>query len=627
MEEHLAIPKIKRKIAKDPTSGSFSQMGPCTASNANVNIAKQWLNKCLCDHKGCTKPKAICLGHPLRLVAVGSKTAEPFLYETESGTQVPDYLTLSHCWGTQTMPLRLESDHLESFKKAIPFHSLSKTFQDAVTLVRRLGYEFIWIDSLCIIQDSKSDWQIESEFMGNIYRNSVCTLAATASTGGDGGLFRIRNTLKNERCQVWGDETHGIYVGLEKTIPLARYRRDVGKGPLNTRAWVLQERYLSPRVLHFSSNAVYWDCHEQHLCDYGYQINEEASFSFGFDEGFARPFQLDAKYPLKDFSQRWQFSVEKYCQMDLTHESDRLMAFHGIIQYYEEQTGLECVSGLWRQFFPAHLLWRVPHASLRPVYSESEIPSWCWAVVEKPIQYAPPNAENMSIGFWHPINDGGWPIHPVVDPDSPHAVKNVVAEFSRQIDLGVDPENGYSSTKVNCITYHAGSSSPTLASVSGQLRAATGTVLLVEDIFTQKQDGAILSAVEMTTQQPPRTLICQWPDNSTFQPENVVYLRVQVEGAHRPKKQRFLSSLFYTNEDSINGDDETLLAPYALHISGIMLENTRTPNTYKRVGYFRAVETFRKAPSPHPKGVNVEDLAFKDGWFGVGSDAQLFEII
>ncbi|KAH8592823.1 heterokaryon incompatibility protein-domain-containing protein, partial [Bisporella sp. PMI_857] len=302
---------------------------------------------------------------------------------------MPDYLTLSHCWGA-TMPLKLESSSLETHRKAIPLKYLSKTFQDAIYLVRGLGYQYIWIDSLCIIQDSEEDWQRESEFMGSIYRNSICTLAATASTSGEGGLFRLRNILRNHRCQVWGDSAHAIYIDIENDTALENYREDVGNGPLNSRAWVLQERYLSPRVIHFTANAVYWDCHEKHLCDYGHELEDKSSISFGFDDGYARPFQIDEQIWSEEFSDRWKFSVEKYSQMNLTKESDRLVAFRGVVKYYEEFTGGECVSGLWKQFFLSHLLWRVGEASLRLRCSSlASVPSWSWAIIGKPIKYAP----------------------------------------------------------------------------------------------------------------------------------------------------------------------------------------------------------------------------------------------
>ena len=105
--------------------------------------------------------------HSSGLIHVGTESEDPHIHEVDPGQPVPDYITLGHCWGGRS-PVILNSASLANFKNRLPFASLSKTFQEAVQVVRSLGYLYLWIDSLCIIQDSTEDWERESEIMGQL---------------------------------------------------------------------------------------------------------------------------------------------------------------------------------------------------------------------------------------------------------------------------------------------------------------------------------------------------------------------------------------------------------------------------------------------------------------------------
>jgi Heterokaryon incompatibility protein (HET) len=375
------------------------RVGTCTASNGNFAVAKQWITTCLNNHTSCFNTGRV-LAYPSRLIHVGLDGEDPCLHEITSDEQKFDYLTLSHCWGGQGL-LSLTSASLPDFKHGIPFSSLSKNFQDAVGIVRKLGYTYLWIDSLCIIQNSKEDWKHESELMGDIYRNSVCTIAATASKDGDGGCFRLRSTLRNLPCRLWDDEGHEIRVDVERDFVAKRYRLEVNSGPLNARAWVLQERILSPRILHYSETSVYWDCQEAHCSDTGYQISDDSFLSWGFGTGDIRLFDKESLSSEENFSDRWQSSVERYSSMKLTVQSDRLIAFAGIIKYIEEVTGMECTFGLWKKHFIEHLLWRVEDSSTGSARQISmKMPSWSWASIENgSIRYFPPHKDDLAATF------------------------------------------------------------------------------------------------------------------------------------------------------------------------------------------------------------------------------------
>src|SRR5579862_1068655 len=162
-----------------------SQLSISTASNAAFKLARGWFGWCKMTHDKCTDPGNEKL--PTRLVYVGKQfPLEPQLQlsaELTESEKPVEYLALSHCWGTAKF-LTLETSNIDEFRLGIPWERLSRTFQDAIITTARLGFSYIWIDSLCIIQDSKEDWERESLAMTDVYRNAQCTIAAARARDG-----------------------------------------------------------------------------------------------------------------------------------------------------------------------------------------------------------------------------------------------------------------------------------------------------------------------------------------------------------------------------------------------------------------------------------------------------------
>ena len=163
---------------------------------------------------------------------------------------LPGYMALSHRWGIAHV-LSTKQDNIQSHYAGIPIADLPRTFQDAVFVCSTIGLSFIWIDSLCIIQDDDKDWEREAEMMGDVYANAFCTISATAAEGSTDGFLKPRELTAPIRL----DQSHPFFV-----TDGANVREDVNKSNLNSRGWVFQERYLSPRILHFAKSQVYWEC-------------------------------------------------------------------------------------------------------------------------------------------------------------------------------------------------------------------------------------------------------------------------------------------------------------------------------------------------------------------------------
>ncbi|CAI6067911.1 unnamed protein product [Clonostachys chloroleuca] len=165
-------------------------------------------------------------------------------------TSEHEYATLSHYWG-QNPIITLRQENVGGFQDPITMTALLLVSQQAIYVARRLGFAFLWIDSLCVIQDSEEDWRHESALMGKVYSNSTLNIMATDRL--IQGLFRARSPLDLQYCVVRAERT-GIAPQSFYIYDWMTWDNLIFRAPLNGRGWVLQERILSPRVVHFSHN-------------------------------------------------------------------------------------------------------------------------------------------------------------------------------------------------------------------------------------------------------------------------------------------------------------------------------------------------------------------------------------
>ena len=174
----LTIAGLPKPFPDMPVKKSFSS----TASQESLAQVREWLEICQTSH-GCLGRVPTTL--PKRVIDVSLPTVK--LYETTMETG--QYACLSHCWGATRPACRTTMANLDENRRAILWEALPATFRDAIDFTRRLGIRYIWIDSICIIQDSAQDWSEQSAQMAPIYGNAFVTLCATASTSDDGGCY------------------------------------------------------------------------------------------------------------------------------------------------------------------------------------------------------------------------------------------------------------------------------------------------------------------------------------------------------------------------------------------------------------------------------------------------------
>ncbi|KAF2119307.1 heterokaryon incompatibility protein-domain-containing protein [Lophiotrema nucula] len=221
-----------------------------TNDETSMLVARSWLDKCLKTHKGCNDEATKTHWHPTRLLRLGKSRMGITIRLQEHGEENASgpYVALSHRWGGSN-PMTLKSENLSSMKASIAFTDLSKTFQDAIHATMSIGCEYLWIDSLCIVQDSKEDWMIEASSMKKVYRNALLTISATNPRSLDEGLSSVRHSnhasflIGNVRFQVGSQKT-----AICQVVDEDRWKNMIRNAPINRRGWVLQERLLSRRI-------------------------------------------------------------------------------------------------------------------------------------------------------------------------------------------------------------------------------------------------------------------------------------------------------------------------------------------------------------------------------------------
>ncbi|KAK8108587.1 hypothetical protein PG984_014388 [Apiospora sp. TS-2023a] len=347
---------------------------------STLNFIQYQLNNCVHGHEKCRKDLSQIsqkpISWPSRVLEIQPTTCRVQLVQFKPD-MIQRYAAVSYCWGPRHPHLKAESSSLSSLREGISWSDLPKTLSDAVALTAKIGCRWIWIDSMCIVQDDEQDWAREATKMSTVYKHALVTIiASSAACCNEGFLDKARKPSAH-----LGE----VSAGQDKSIELrGRVLYDWGHhrggpqshdshynkwlDPVDYRGWTLQERVLSSRYLCFTSGEVQFSCHESRTCECGQQL-------FG---------DLCAA---TDPEEQWFSMVQEYSRRSLTKQSDVTVAFKGIQQMAAAKIQeVTCVSMIWLQptmtpFTARSLLWYRYGREEIPAYFPKNltVPSYSWA--------------------------------------------------------------------------------------------------------------------------------------------------------------------------------------------------------------------------------------------------------
>lgn len=351
-------------------------------------LAADWLNECRSSHADCPRVTAVSL--PTRLldvsgVAVDGTSKDPFLYISDANKR-SEYVALSYCWGQEgNEDFVLTQSTLERKMDIIPLSGLPQTLRDAITITKWLGFRYLWIDALCILQDNMEDWEKESAVMGKVYSNAVVTIAASAASGSTQGILLPREDFNATPPQLvfrGPDGTRGL-VSVRGNFPSAT---STGQ-PLDLRGWALQEQILSPRLLSYETRRLKWTCMTDTYLEG--QVGSSKNYNLGTARSQNPLFNRLSKAPSSsrrpydynlDLFFQWSVIVEDYT-------SHKLAALSGIAsQVWQALGGDEYLAGIWKSHMPRALGWMTTGNNKLGKRSKAlpghwGCPSWSWASI------------------------------------------------------------------------------------------------------------------------------------------------------------------------------------------------------------------------------------------------------
>ncbi|KAJ9610196.1 hypothetical protein H2200_004973 [Cladophialophora chaetospira] len=293
------------------------------------------------------------------------------------------YATFSYSWGNQRQAVTLTDTNKTEWCNGgdIPFSDLPNTIKDAIKGANFLGISFLWVDSLCVLQDDEHEKALEIAKMSDIFHNAVVTIsAARASQSTNGFLGPL----------VWPEpdiETFKLpYIGPDRSkgsITLFHCQESTPWGtdrpfddPIDKRAWCMQEHILSPRVIKFGNRGMHWTCRTWQEFE---ATRTPVCDVISLGEAFSPiPALTDIVENEPCTLENWMKLIEPYSSRRLTDAADALPALSGIAQFWGRASNDEYLAGHWRSHLPIGLLWFASSIlSRRPIVGHG--PSWSWA--------------------------------------------------------------------------------------------------------------------------------------------------------------------------------------------------------------------------------------------------------
>ncbi|VUC24207.1 unnamed protein product [Clonostachys rosea] len=378
-------------------------LSPSTGDETTFQLIKAWLDTCLGSHKECAKTGAFVPPRLLQVDAAGNFR----LIQKDVVEPGARYATFTHCYPMEDSSTQLIQSNIGQFRSSLPLSHLPLSYRDAFTVLQRMGLQYLWIDRLCVIQDSESDLAAHDNVRSDIYANSFLGIGAAGSSSPGSGLFVERDpeavVANNNQFYTAND---GTIIPLNTKPQIQRI--DFLDEPLSESLNALEVRFRTPRMVHFGSKMVFWECHgaiadEVHPCarhiNTGSRLESEIDL-FGSD---IKPLHGIQYTPSSNrtvqIHSQWRTIVERYSQSGIQRQDGRRLLEYvaSKIKGLLEQQGLQettYLAGMWKNFFPAELLWHSISNDTRRVRDRA--PSWSWLALEAPIRYSTLNLEKAN---------------------------------------------------------------------------------------------------------------------------------------------------------------------------------------------------------------------------------------
>ncbi|KAL2860967.1 heterokaryon incompatibility protein-domain-containing protein [Aspergillus lucknowensis] len=413
ISEMHARPSTDFDVCIEPFEGKLQPLHGSTASVETYEQLQFWLNQCTNHHSPCN----IGLDdHYLstRLIDLTHWDSIRTLHIVNSidirGPR-PPYMALSHRWnGSITAAASTASENIRTRLRSLNVDEMPLAFVHAVEVAQQLCVDYLWIDSICILQDSKDDWIRKSSIMGRVYSNAYCTIAAqmplAVSSSGLFGSQDVENNSLDFSC--CSEDGQFKTVRAVKTQPL--WVDEFGRGVLQDRGWCLQELELSPRVLHYTPSHVLWECRTLKATQGWPTINVSDQLDL---RGQARMVDRIHNQSIDKIYDSWLYTVAAYTSRQLTKFEDRLPALGGLARVMKRYAHSKYVAGIWAGDIRRSLGWKTGNRNAQlawtPVgkdwrttvtsrHGSYIAPTWSWVSVSGPIRHQRATMAEVDIG-------------------------------------------------------------------------------------------------------------------------------------------------------------------------------------------------------------------------------------
>lgn len=305
-----------------------------------------------------------------------------------------EYATLSYVWGGSQQNALVRAN-VGDLQAPGSLANVPKSIHDAISITRDLSIPFLWVDRLCIIQDSDEDKSFQISNMGNIYSSSIVTLVAATGQSANAGLPGVASARRPAQMPfvIDDDGLEGPAEILTRLIPtIGPYSHPTDETIWASRGWTFQEQELSTRLLYFLEEQILWSCANDHRSEETHSETPLAKARWHQNQNQPHLFEFRSgpsnKTMVWDVERAWIMIVRDFTNRSLSFPGDALDAVTGALQLFQSVTGREFLWGIPRKEFEHNLLWSflaqpnrrtcittLPSTSLNCCVG---YPSWSW---------------------------------------------------------------------------------------------------------------------------------------------------------------------------------------------------------------------------------------------------------